>query len=196
MDLTKFDPAGRDDGGDIHRDFTPDGQVLALMIAQDYQRKGLREATLAMCGIRDLTPQGKDRLLLLVVGKDRPGRYQALASRKGTTDRLLYAGATRTRRLLPSGGLLRPAHPPRPVQPRRPGSTDDGRAGHQHRFNGACEIMTDGVHGFVLNDPEDVPALAGAMAGMLLDPDRRRAMRAACLALASSFRRIGTSIAC
>ena len=31
------------------------------------------------------------------------------------------------------------------------------------RFNGACEIMTDGVHGFVLNDPADVAALADAM---------------------------------
>ena len=38
------------------------------------------------------------------------------------------------------------------------------------RFNGACEIMTDGVHGFVLHDPKDVDALANAMRKML-DPD-------------------------
>src|SRR5439155_7596627 len=31
------------------------------------------------------------------------------------------------------------------------------------KFNGACEIMTDGVHGYVLDDPADVNALAAAM---------------------------------
>ena len=49
-------------------------------------------------------------------------------------------------------------------------------------FNGATEIMTQGVHGYVLNDPTDVDELAGAMR-KLLDPDRRRAMREACLTL-------------
>ena len=50
------------------------------------------------------------------------------------------------------------------------------------KFNGACEIMTDGVHGYVLDDPSDVNALAEAMR-RLLDPDRRMQMRSACLAL-------------
>ena len=50
------------------------------------------------------------------------------------------------------------------------------------RFNGASEIMTDGVHGFVLDDPNDIDALADAMRKML-DPDRRRAMSEACLQL-------------
>ncbi len=42
--------------------------------------------------------------------------------------------------------------------------------------------MIDGVHGYVLKDPADVDALAGAMR-KLLDPQRRRAMSEACLAL-------------
>jgi len=49
-------------------------------------------------------------------------------------------------------------------------------------FNGACEIMTDGIHGYVLANPADVEALAGAMR-KLLDPDRRGQMSRACLAL-------------
>ena len=49
-------------------------------------------------------------------------------------------------------------------------------------FNGACEIMTDGTHGFVLPDPSDVPTLANTMRRML-DPVRRRDMAAACLGL-------------
>jgi UDP-glucose:(heptosyl)LPS alpha-1,3-glucosyltransferase len=50
------------------------------------------------------------------------------------------------------------------------------------RFNGACEIMTDGVHGYVLDDPDDIDALADAMRKMLA-PERRRVMSEACLAL-------------
>ena len=49
-------------------------------------------------------------------------------------------------------------------------------------YNGATEIMTDGVHGYVLPDPSDVDALAGAMRKML-DPDRRAQMSRACLEL-------------
>jgi UDP-glucose:(heptosyl)LPS alpha-1,3-glucosyltransferase len=50
------------------------------------------------------------------------------------------------------------------------------------RFNGACEIMTDGQHGFVLDDPSDVQSLADRMTRML-DPALRAHMSAACIAL-------------
>jgi glycosyltransferase involved in cell wall biosynthesis len=48
--------------------------------------------------------------------------------------------------------------------------------------NGACEIMTDRTHGFVLKDPADVIVLAAALRSML-DPELRHAMAVACLAL-------------
>jgi glycosyltransferase involved in cell wall biosynthesis len=50
------------------------------------------------------------------------------------------------------------------------------------KFNGACEIMTDGVHGYVLNDPADTDALAKAM-NNLMSPARRAAMSQACIQL-------------
>ena len=49
-------------------------------------------------------------------------------------------------------------------------------------FNGACEIMTDGVHGFVLKDPRDVETLKHCYQSMLVDEDRSKMARA-CLAL-------------
>ena len=49
-------------------------------------------------------------------------------------------------------------------------------------FNGATEIMTDGVHGYVLQNPNDANVLAEVMRKML-DPTRRIAMREACLTL-------------
>jgi UDP-glucose:(heptosyl)LPS alpha-1,3-glucosyltransferase len=50
------------------------------------------------------------------------------------------------------------------------------------RFNGACEIMTHGVHGYILEDPNNVQALAEAMRKML-DPQRRAEISEACLEL-------------
>jgi glycosyltransferase involved in cell wall biosynthesis len=49
-------------------------------------------------------------------------------------------------------------------------------------FNGACEIMTNGIHGFVLENPSEVAPLARAMDEMA-DDARRRGMSEACLAL-------------
>jgi UDP-glucose:(heptosyl)LPS alpha-1,3-glucosyltransferase len=50
------------------------------------------------------------------------------------------------------------------------------------RFNGACEIMTNGEHGLVLSDPNDIDALAETMKKML-DPQLRFHMSTACLEL-------------
>jgi UDP-glucose:(heptosyl)LPS alpha-1,3-glucosyltransferase len=49
-------------------------------------------------------------------------------------------------------------------------------------FNGATEVMTDGVHGLILKDPADVDALAHAVRSLCED-DRRREMSHACIAL-------------
>jgi hypothetical protein len=53
------------------------------------------------------------------------------------------------------------------------------------RFNGASEIMTDGVHGYVLPEPRDVRAIAGAITKMMDAPRRG----AECRAPAWSFAR-------
>jgi phosphatidyl-myo-inositol dimannoside synthase len=44
---------------------------------------------------------------------------------------------------------------------------------------GAAEAVVDGETGLVVGRPSDVSAVAGALAGLLDDPDRRRAMGAA-----------------
>jgi UDP-glucose:(heptosyl)LPS alpha-1,3-glucosyltransferase len=49
-------------------------------------------------------------------------------------------------------------------------------------FNGATEVMTDGVHGLILQDPADVDAIGRAMT-TLCDDTRRREMTEACKTL-------------
>ena len=52
------------------------------------------------------------------------------------------------------------------------------------RFNGAAELMTSGVHGWVLNDPRDSRELARRMES-LLEPGLRNTMSAAARELGS-----------
>jgi UDP-glucose:(heptosyl)LPS alpha-1,3-glucosyltransferase len=175
VDLVKFEPAGT---RDVRRRFgLPDDAVIALMIAQDFARKGLREAILALARIADA------RLRLLVVGKQDPAAYAEMARKAGVNDRVVFASVTdRPADFYRAADcfVLPTRHDPCSLVVLE--ALAMGVPVISTVFNGACEIMTDGVHGFVLRDPTDIDALAAAMRQML-DSDRRATMRAACVAL-------------
>ena len=134
VDLQKFDPAARPEARDELRrrhGIRPEDTV-ALIIAQDFERKGLGETIL---GIGENQNAENDSLRLLVVGKQDPGRYRA----SGRVARRLKPGDLRRPDagrlcLLPRRRLLRPPHPPRSLQPRRPRGVGDGPPRHQHRL--------------------------------------------------------------
>lgn len=168
VDLARFIPGeGR----------PPSHWVNALLIAQDYERKGLRHAIEALAKAND------PRLRLLVVGDQDPAAYARLARELGVEERIVF-------------------HPPT-VSPQEfyqqadflvlPTRYDPcslvvlealamGLPVISTVFNGACEAMADGTHGFILKDPADVATLADAMR-TLCDDDHRREMSQACLAL-------------
>lgn len=152
-------------------------KVVTLIIAQDFERKGLREAILALARVNDR------RLVLRVAGKQDPSPYRRLAERAGVAERVEFIGPTRD----PAGEyqradffVLPTRHDPCSLVVLEALAT--GLPVISTRFNGACEIMTDGVHGHVLPDPSDVGALAAAM-GAMLDADKRAKMSSACLDL-------------
>lgn len=153
-------------------------QPIGLMIAQDFERKGLREAILALSKLPQSPP-------LLVVGKQPPGKYRALADELklpirfvGPTDdpRRFYA--------LADFFILPTKHDPCSLVVLE--ALAMGLPVISTANNGACEIMTNGVHGWILPDPADIDALASAI-GQLLDPNRRRKMAEACLDLRLSL---------
>jgi UDP-glucose:(heptosyl)LPS alpha-1,3-glucosyltransferase len=175
VDLEKFDPAKHNRAGRDRFNFPPD-QIVGLMIAQHFQQKGLPQAIEALAKI-------DKRISLLIVGRDSPAEGKKLAQRLGVSDRVIFAGTTDSPAdfyaaadffILPTSYdscslvVLEALAMGLPII-----STI---------FNGACEIMTGGAEGFVLQDPKNVPAQAEAMAKML-DPTRRAAMKAAALAL-------------
>jgi UDP-glucose:(heptosyl)LPS alpha-1,3-glucosyltransferase len=168
VDLARFEPA--DDR--LRRDY-----VNALFIGQDFERKGLPAALEAVSMLKD------DRLKLTVVGKN-DGKLKPPAD---AAARVSFAGEVADPRPFYRDAdffVLPTRHDPCSLVVLE--ALAMGLPVISTKFNGACEIMTDGVHGYVLDDPNDVDALANAMRKML-DPHRRAEMSAACLALRSKL---------
>jgi UDP-glucose:(heptosyl)LPS alpha-1,3-glucosyltransferase len=179
VDLHKFDPIARPESGDEVRKRLgiSSDRVVALMIAQDFARKGLKEAIEAL-------GQSKDpRLVLVAVGKEDAGTYRRLAQREGVADRTIFAGPTTDPYAFYRAAdffVLPTRHDPCSLVVLE--ALAMGLPVISTVFNGACEIMTDGREGYVLKDPADLRALSEAM-GRLMNTDMRAAMSRACLEL-------------
>ncbi len=178
VDLSRFDPAARPDAGvEARRQLNINADaIVALMIANDFERKGLREAIQATARVNDR------RLLLVVVGRDKPGPYRAVAEQNKNA-KVLFAGATDDPYALYRAAdffLLPTRHDPCSLVVLE--ALAMGLPVISTIFNGACEIMTDGREGLVLRDSSDIVTLAEAIRQML-DPKVRAAASAAALAL-------------
>jgi UDP-glucose:(heptosyl)LPS alpha-1,3-glucosyltransferase len=147
------------------------------MIAQDFARKGLVQAIEAMGLLRD------PRLFLVVVGKQTAEKYHQLAEARAVQNQVIFAGPTDDPRSFYSAAdffVLPTRHDPCSLVVLE--ALAMGLPVVTTAANGAAEIMSDAVHGFVLPDPGDVAALSGAMA-RLLDDGFRNAQARACLEL-------------
>jgi UDP-glucose:(heptosyl)LPS alpha-1,3-glucosyltransferase len=170
VDTERFDPSRQAANKN-------DGEIVALLIAQDFVRKGLREAIIALAAVEE------KNLVLNVVGKQSTASYAKLAKQLGVRDRVRFLGPMRD--IYPAYRnadffVLPTRHDPCSLVVLE--ALAMGLPVISTRFNGACEIMTDATHGFVLPDPSNVAALADAMRKML-DSPRRQRMSAACLEL-------------
>jgi UDP-glucose:(heptosyl)LPS alpha-1,3-glucosyltransferase len=168
VDLTRFDPG---------TEFGAHDGVNGLMVAQDFERKGVRQAIEAIAELAD------PRLTLTVLGRDNPAAYMRLAERLKIAGQVRFAGAVadpRPHYRTADFFLLPTRHDPCSLATLE--ALAMGLPVISTAFNGACEIMRQGVHGFVLPDPADVHALAGAIR-KICDPAARQVMRKACLEL-------------
>jgi UDP-glucose:(heptosyl)LPS alpha-1,3-glucosyltransferase len=179
VDLSRFDVATCAEAGEgIRRRYNiaPD-HVLALMVAQDFARKGLHQAIEAMAH------PGDPRLRLLVVGRDSPEPYARHGQRLGLGDRVIFAGPTTDTRPFYAAAdffILPTRHDPCSLVVIE--ALAMGLPVISTAQNGACEYMTDGQEGLILPDPMDIPRLTDAIQAML-GPSRRQRMGKACLAL-------------
>jgi len=177
IDLRRFDPNGKPTERAQTRHELQIGadKTIALMVAHDFHRKGLREAITALAKVQD------PRLVLLVVGKDSEGPYRRHAIAMGVDEQVIFAGAVNDTVPYYRAAdffVLPTRHDPCSLAVLE--ALAMGLPVISTKFNGATEIMTHGVEGFVLDDPANINALSAAMKN-LLDARRRTQMREACL---------------
>ena len=179
IDIQKFDPSIRPETRrQVRAEFQiEESTVVGLMLAQDFERKGLAQAIKALARVEN------SKMVLLIGGKPDPTAYRQLADELGVKDRVIFAGPVSDpvsfyqaadffvlpTRFDPCSLVVLEA-------------LAMGLPVISTIKNGACEIMRDVIHGSVLPDPDDIPSLATAMTGMS-DPLNRKTMSIACLSL-------------
>ncbi len=173
--LDHFDPAAPN-----QRRETREGRglseedVAGIIVAQDFARKGVPQAIEATRRINAGRAPGTRPLKLLVVGAEHAPGIEGDILFVGSTSRMARFYAASDFFVLPT------RHDPCSLVVLE--ALAMGLPVISTVFNGACEIMTDGVHGRVLNDPRDVDSLVSAMR-QLMDDKTRRAMSQACIEL-------------
>jgi len=186
INLNSFDPANHQSARrTIRQNFgIPQSKTVGLMIAQRFYRKGLSEVIEATANLAKSTAEAPT---ILVVGKDDPSQGRQMARRFGIEEKIIFTGTTsQPADFYAASDFF--------VLPTRHDSCSlavlealvMGLPVISTIFNGACEVMTDSRHGFVLTDPADAAALATAVL-RLLDPQARQEMSQACLALRPSL---------
>jgi UDP-glucose:(heptosyl)LPS alpha-1,3-glucosyltransferase len=175
VDLNRFDPSARPDARDTTRKSLglEPAAVAALIIAQDFERKGLREAIRATALVQD------SRLKLVVIGKQDPAPYRQLAEslRAPVT---FHGPSSDVYPFYAAADLFVLPTKDDPCSLVVLEALAMGLPVISTRQNGATEIMQSGIDGYVLDPPTDVDALAEAMRS-LCDAKTRNAMRARCL---------------
>jgi UDP-glucose:(heptosyl)LPS alpha-1,3-glucosyltransferase len=165
----------------------PDNELLFLIVAHNLL---LKNAEAAIRALARLTATGVTARLVILGGK-RPARFIRMARKLGLSERVAFFEAVSDVRLYYAAADVY-LHPTwyDPCSLVALEALACGLPVITTQFNGVSEIMTDGAHGFVLDDPADFGALAGKMAA-LSDPELRARMGAAArrLAMEHTFER-------
>jgi UDP-glucose:(heptosyl)LPS alpha-1,3-glucosyltransferase len=147
-----------------------DDDVLVLLIAHNFRLKGLRHW---MEALALLVKRGVTNVRSLVVGKGESEHWHRLAARYEIADRLTFIGPSdRVREFHHAADVL--VHPTYydPCSRVVLEAMVAGVPCITTRWDGASEMIENGVSGYVLDDPRNVPALAECVE-RLCDPEHR-----------------------
>jgi UDP-glucose:(heptosyl)LPS alpha-1,3-glucosyltransferase len=168
VDLSRYTPENRQEvRAAVRRRLNVDEETqLVLFVAHNFGLKGLATAVRAVGKLR----KAHRPVRLLVLGSGRPGPYQRLARREGAEDAVQFMGKVEDSApfygaadvfVLPtwydscSLSLLE--------------ALASGLPAVTSSHNGAGELLTHGVDGFVIDDPGDADSLAAHLE-TLADP--------------------------
>jgi glycosyltransferase involved in cell wall biosynthesis len=150
-----------------------------LLFVGDFYRKGLLTVLDALAAMK--TPNAK----LLVVGRGEVAAFRALADARGVAERVQFVGFQPN--VVPYFSASDAFVFPTRYEPFGMVITEAMAAGLPvvtTRAAGAAEVITPGVDGEVVADPDDAHEMAARLDAILADPARRRAMGEAARATA------------
>lgn len=152
-----------------------DAQTMFVFIGNSFERKGLATAIRALGQLKDPCA------MLYVVGEGNIHRYTELALRCGAMGRVMFTGKVDDVRgfFAAADALVLPSRA-EPFGMVVVESMLMGVPPVVSRVAGASEIIRDGHDGFVIDDPNDVPAWAAAM-GKLTDRTFRDTLSRVCM---------------
>ncbi len=152
-----------------------DGELLVILVAHNYRLKGVA------CWLEALSllvREGATPIRSLVIGKNHSARWDNAARRLGVQDRVRFVGpSSRVAAFMHAADAL--VHPTYydPCSRVVLEGMVSGLACVTTRWDGASEVIRDGVSGLILDEPGDAGALA-ARVRTLNDPDVRRNLAA------------------
>jgi UDP-glucose:(heptosyl)LPS alpha-1,3-glucosyltransferase len=157
-------------------------RLVALFMGHDFSRKGLRYALEALAAVRRRNPASPWQLL--VVGRDNAKPYKALARQLGITDAVAFVGS------VPDPSACYAASDlllfPTTFDSFAIVTIEAMSAGIPvltTAQNGGCEIIDEGINGWVIADPGMTERMADHLIA-LEDPQKRLEMRTAVIATA------------
>ena len=153
-----------------------DRECLFILIAHNFRLKGVARW---MEAIQLLVSQGVTNIRSLVIGKGDTPAWHRLSRRMGLNRLLTFTGVSpRVTDYRDAADVL--VHPTYydPCSRVVMEAVAEGLPCIASRWDGAAELITEGVQGFVLDDPWNVTALA-VLAKKMLDPALRASMRRA-----------------
>ena len=148
-------------------------EILVLEVAHNFRLKGVQHWLQAMELLRK---QGHNNIRSLVIGRGDSPRWHHRARKMGLAGDLEFLGPSeRVRQFYHAADVL--VHPTYydPCSRVVLEAMVSGLPCITTRWDGASEIITNGVSGFVLDEPDDVKGLAERVA-TLRDPELRRRM--------------------
>lgn len=166
----------------LRREFgVADGDLLVLTVAHNFRLKGVQRW---MEALQFLRGRKAHDVRALVVGRGDSPQWHRQAQRMGITDVLTFVGPSdRVRSLYHAADCL--MHPTYydPCSRVVLEAMVAGLPCVTTRWDGAAEMIVDDVSGLIVDDPDDVVALAAGIE-KLRDPRIRRAMGAAAARIA------------
>ena len=165
IDTVRFSPTHRTlCRAAVRRSLGIRNEVLFLLVAHNFKLKGVGPAIEAAARVARTLPE----LRLVVIGRDRPDRYERPAQRLGCPDVVRFVGgvADSVPYYAAADVYVHPTYYD-PCSLVVLEALASALPVITTVHNGAGELLTPGVQGFVLADPTDVGSLVGYMSQLM-----------------------------